>query len=96
MKTFGLRRPVDEERQLFRIHTRALGKGEAYLGKIVPFDKRKRLGRTKAGDEWRSFALNAAKMCKQRMAMDHDLLADQLHKCADMEAAVHRRLRTMS
>lgn len=50
MKTFGLRRPVDEERQLFGIHTRALGKGEAYLGKIVPFDKRKRLGRTKAGD----------------------------------------------
>ena len=47
-----------------------------------------------AGDEWRSFALNAAKMCKQRMEMDHDLLADQLLKCADMEAAVHRRLRS--
>ncbi len=50
----------------------------------------------KAGDEWRGFALEAAKMCKQRMAMDHDRLADQLLKCADMEAAVHRRLRSMS
>ena len=48
---------------------------------------------TKVGDEWRMFALNAAKMCKQRLPMDHDQLADQLHKCADMEAAVHKRLR---
>ena len=48
---------------------------------------------TKAGDEWRRFALFAAKMCKGRMPMDQNVLADQLLKCADMEAAVHRELR---
>lgn len=46
------------------------------------------------GDEWRQFALNAAKMCKDRMTMDYDLLADQLSRCADNEASVYRRLRT--
>jgi hypothetical protein len=49
---------------------------------------------TQAGDEWRNFALTAAKMCKQRLEMDHDQLADQLHRCADLEAAVHQRLRS--
>lgn len=48
---------------------------------------------TVAGDEWRKFALYAAKMCKDRMPMDQNVLADQLLKCADMEAAVHRDLR---
>lgn len=49
MKTFGVRRPVDEERHSFGIHT-CPGKREADLGKLVPFDNRKRLGRRKAGD----------------------------------------------
>ncbi len=48
---------------------------------------------TRAGDEWRNFALSAAKMCKQRLAMDHEQLAAQLHKCADLEAEVHKKLR---
>ena len=50
---------------------------------------------TQAGDEWRRFALFAAKMCKGRMEMDQNVLADQLLKCADMEAAVHRELRAV-
>lgn len=48
---------------------------------------------TNVGDEWRRFALNAAKMCKDRMAMDYNLLADQLLHCADAEAVIYRRLR---
>jgi len=50
---------------------------------------------TRTGDEWRQFALSAAKMCKGRMEMDQGLLAEQLHKCADLEAAVHRSLRAI-
>ncbi|HTF90838.1 MAG TPA: BtrH N-terminal domain-containing protein [Planctomycetota bacterium] len=50
---------------------------------------------TKAGDEWRQFALLAAKMCKGRVPMDQNVLADELLKCADMEAAVHRELRAV-
>jgi hypothetical protein len=49
---------------------------------------------TAAGDEWRRFGLYAAKMCKDRMAMDYGMLADQLMKCAEMEEAVYRKLRT--
>jgi len=48
---------------------------------------------TAVGDEWRRFALNAAKMCKNRMALDYALLADQLLLCADQEEGVYRRLR---
>jgi len=48
---------------------------------------------TQAGDEWRKFALHAAKMCKGRMEMDQAALAAQLLNCADLEAAVHRALR---
>jgi hypothetical protein len=48
---------------------------------------------TEAGDEWRRFALYAAKMCKDRMDMDHDLLATQLERCAELESAVYARLR---
>jgi hypothetical protein len=48
---------------------------------------------TAAGDEWRRFGLYAAKMCKDRMPMDYSLLADQLLKCADLEAATYRKLR---
>lgn len=50
---------------------------------------------TDVGDEWRQFALNAAKMCKDRMPMDYRLLADQLRQCADSEAAIYRRLRAI-
>ncbi|HLW75130.1 MAG TPA: BtrH N-terminal domain-containing protein [Gammaproteobacteria bacterium] len=48
---------------------------------------------TAVGDEWRRFALNAAKMCKNRMAMDYGLLADQLMLCADQEEAIYKQLR---
>ena len=48
---------------------------------------------TDVGDEWRHFALDAAKMCKDRMPMDYGLLADQLARCADQEEAIYRALR---
>ena len=48
---------------------------------------------TEVGDEWRRFALNAAKMCKDRMPMDYGLLADGMLRCADGEEKIYRRLR---
>jgi len=48
---------------------------------------------TDVGDEWRRFALHAAKMCKGRMDMDYGMLADQLMDCADREDALYRELR---
>ena len=48
---------------------------------------------TQAGDEWRRFALYAAKMCKDRMPMDYGLLAERLEYCAGEEEAIYRRLR---
>lgn len=48
---------------------------------------------TTAGDEWRRFALHAAKMCKDRMPMDYALLSGQLLDCASREAKIYRRLR---
>jgi hypothetical protein len=49
---------------------------------------------TAVGDEWRRFALHAAKMCKDRMPMDYGLLADQLSHCANEETKIYRQLRT--
>ncbi|MGH8373505.1 MAG: BtrH N-terminal domain-containing protein [Gammaproteobacteria bacterium] len=49
---------------------------------------------TAVGDEWRRFALHAAKMCKDRMPMDYARLADQLSHCANQEAEIYRQLRT--
>lgn len=48
---------------------------------------------TAVGDDWRQFALDAARMCKDRMPMDYAQLAGQLTHCADGERAVYRRLR---
>jgi hypothetical protein len=48
---------------------------------------------TAAGDEWRRFALHAAKMCKDRMPMDYGLLADELSRCAECEENIYRQLR---
>lgn len=48
---------------------------------------------TDVGDEWRRFALHAAKMCKDRMPMDYGQLADMLAGCADGEERIYRRLR---
>lgn len=48
---------------------------------------------TAVGDEWRRFALHAAKMCKGRMPMDYGMLADQLLACADQEEVIYRELR---
>ncbi|PCH61528.1 MAG: peptidase [Gammaproteobacteria bacterium] len=47
---------------------------------------------TNTGDEWRSFALHAAKMCKGRMDMDYDKLADQLLVCAEQEEEIFLKL----
>jgi hypothetical protein len=40
---------------------------------------------TSAGDEWRRFALNATKMCRGRMPMDVQALANIINTCADKE-----------
>jgi hypothetical protein len=48
---------------------------------------------TEIGDEWRRFALHAAKMCKGRMDMDYGMLADQLMHCAAEEDRLYRELR---
>ncbi|MGA9852085.1 MAG: BtrH N-terminal domain-containing protein [Gammaproteobacteria bacterium] len=48
---------------------------------------------TTVGDEWRRFALHAAKMCKDRMPMDYALLADQLLLCANAEENIYKQLR---
>jgi hypothetical protein len=47
---------------------------------------------TDTGDEWRRFALYAAKMLKGRMELDFDKLADQLLCVADMEEQSYRQL----
>lgn len=47
---------------------------------------------TATGDEWRTFALHAATMCKGRRELDYAALADQLLVCAESEAAVFRDL----
>jgi hypothetical protein len=73
------------------LHASFLQEAAPIVGRPVLLELADQL--TKAGDEWRNFALAAAKMCKERLAMDHDQLADRLHRCADLEAAVHKRLR---
>ena len=47
---------------------------------------------TDAGDEWRRFALYAAKMLKGRSTLDYRKLADQLRTVADMEQEGYRTL----
>lgn len=47
---------------------------------------------TDAGDEWRRFALYAAKMLKGRSALDYGKLATQLRNVADMEQQGYRQL----
>jgi len=47
---------------------------------------------TDAGDEWRRFALYAAKMLKGRSALDYGKLATQLRTVADMEQQGYRML----
>lgn len=48
---------------------------------------------TDAGDEWRLFALQASKMCRNRKPMDVGELSVILNRCADREAAVWQLLR---
>jgi hypothetical protein len=50
---------------------------------------------TSAGDEWRRFALNATKMCRGRMPMDVQALADIINTCADKELDAWRLLKTV-
>ncbi len=45
------------------------------------------------GDQWRMFALDAAKMCKGRQPDNYPALAEQIRACAAGEEAVFRRLR---
>lgn len=47
---------------------------------------------TDAGDEWRRFALYAAKMLKGRSKLDYGKLANQLRQVADMEQQGYRML----
>jgi hypothetical protein len=70
----------------------------AFLKEAAPLLQRPALAAiadelTAVGDEWRQFALHAAKMCKDRMPMDYGLLAGELLRCAQQETAVYRRLR---
>jgi len=51
---------------------------------------------TEIGDQWRMFALNAAKMCKGRQEMDYALLGQQLRQCADLEQNFFQRLSHVS
>ena len=51
---------------------------------------------TDVGDEWRRYALYAAKMIKGRMTMDYDKLADQLLLIAEQEKDVHRQLQAIA
>lgn len=48
---------------------------------------------TAAGDEWRKFALNATKMCRGRMPMNVQTLADIINSCADKEAEAWRAVK---
>jgi hypothetical protein len=48
---------------------------------------------THAGDEWRRFALHAAKMCKGRMDLDYAGLGAQLKVIAQLESEAYRQLR---
>lgn len=50
---------------------------------------------TDTGDEWRRFALYAAKMLKGRMTMDYDKLADQLLVVAAEEEKSYRQLQAV-
>lgn len=50
---------------------------------------------TDTGDEWRRFALYAAKMLKGRMPLDFHKLADQLLVVAEMEADAYRKLQAI-
>ncbi len=51
---------------------------------------------TDIGDEWRRYALYAAKMIKGRMTMDYDKLADQLVLLAEQEKEAHRQLQAVA
>ncbi len=51
---------------------------------------------TDVGDEWRRYALYAAKMIKGRMALDYDKLADQLLLIAEQEKDAHRQLQAIA
>lgn len=70
-----------------------LQESAAILDNTMIADTAKQL--TDTGDEWRRFALFAAKMCKGRTAMDYDKLADQLLLCADKELEVFQQLRQL-
>jgi len=48
---------------------------------------------TEVGDGWRLFALNCAKMCKNRSSLDLKYLSQLLHQCADEEQKVWQLLR---
>jgi len=50
---------------------------------------------TDAGDEWRLFALQASKMCRNRKPMDVEELSSILNRCADREAGTWQLLRKL-
>jgi hypothetical protein len=51
---------------------------------------------TEAGDQWRQFGLSAAKMCKDRLPLDLNALADQLLVIADLEKKAFKHMRAQA
>ncbi len=47
---------------------------------------------TRIGDQWRLFALQAARMCKGRQAMEYKVLADLVRECSAMEKTFFQKL----
>ena len=50
---------------------------------------------TEAGDEWRNFALNAAKMAKGREPLDAQKLNTIANQCADKENIIWLKIKTI-
>lgn len=51
---------------------------------------------TAAGDQWRQFGLEAAKMCKDRLPLDTRALSERLMAIADTEKKVFRGMRALA
>lgn len=73
------------------IYASFLQEAAKLLGDHVLADASKQM--TAAGDEWRRFALQSAKMVRGRTEMNVDTLAGILNNCADKELAMWQSLR---
>jgi len=75
------------------IYASYLQESAKLLGNHLLADASKQM--TAAGDEWRRFALQSAKMVRGRTEMNVETLAGILNTCADKEAAMWRSLRVV-